>query len=835
MKNRSITNLLLLSICSMLCMMMQSCQETDDLRSEIDSLKDRIKVLEEAAEKLNTSIESLQYLLTDAIIVGVTVVDNGYELELSDGRKINVFNSEKVDAMLPLLSVDNEGYWTYSIDKGATFLPLKDAEGNRILAIPHNGEGSSIKSPKLRVDNEGYWQISYDGGTTFKPMTDADGNPVKATGEGGGNSLFQSVTYNPDTKELKIILAADGRELIFPVIDTFYLKVLGTETEQIFPLGEKRIYEVEQNEVAEAVIQAPANWQVSLGEKLLTITAPSGNNIERKDVIRIVITSAKGYIRIIPIHVKLLTTGFDANATTAWNEFNNNLAGNILLDFSFAGYKHGEEAPADVMSLGYTVYNVKEYGAIPNDGNTDREAITKIIEKIGSGVTNARAIIYFPEGEYILHTSADDVDGVSKTINMVMGGVVIKGAGRDKTFLKMAAPGQPTNPSQMWTSPVMMSIRHNGGAGLTKLAGVTGDANKGDFTIEVDAPSAIKAGNWVCLKLINNDSKLVEAELGRKPDPKMTDIINNGVQVYDYHLVKSVSGNRITFKEPLMHTVEAKWGWEVCQYPHYENVGIEDLTFVGDAKSHFEHHGSWEDDGGYKPIDFVRLTNSWMRRVGFQSVSEAFTISMSANVSAYDVTIGGTRGHSAIRSQASSRVFIGKVADHSNGYLEEVKNSPYTEGLGQYHACGVSKQSMGTVIWNVNWGSDACFESHATQPRATLIDQCSGGFMHYREGGDEAQLPNHLDDLTLWNFNATSTSAKTKIPFVWWDTSDRWIKNLPPTIVGFHGITINFGPEDQGQYKRNEGQGSPVNPYSLYEAQLRKRLGFVPAWLNSLK
>ena len=100
----------------------------------------------------------------------------------------------------------------------------------------------------------------------------------------------------------------------------------------------------------------------------------------------------------------------------------------------------------------------------------------------------------------------------------------------------------------------------------------------------------------------------------------------------------------------------------------------------------------------------------------------------------YDVVIDGNRGHAAIRSQASSRVFIGKVTDKSNGFLIDNKNV-YEQGAGQYHACGVSKQSIGAVIWNVDWGTDGCFESHATQPRATLIDRCTGGFMRFRQGG----------------------------------------------------------------------------------------------------
>ena len=102
----------------------------------------------------------------------------------------------------------------------------------------------------------------------------------------------------------------------------------------------------------------------------------------------------------------------------------------------------------------------------------------------------------------------------------------------------------------------------------------------------------------------------------------------------------------------------------------------------------------------------TRLTNSWMRRVNFISVSEANSITSSANVSAYDIKIDGNRGHAAIRSQGSSRVFIGKVTDRTNGPLID-NRGVIQQGAGQYHACGVSKPSMGAVIWRVHWGLDA--------------------------------------------------------------------------------------------------------------------------------
>ena len=75
-----------------------------------------------------------------------------------------------------------------------------------------------------------------------------------------------------------------------------------------------------------------------------------------------------------------------------------------------------------------------------------------------------------------------------------------------------------------------------------------------------------------------------------------------------------------------MHAINKDWGWNVHKFTNYANVGVEDLTFKGHAKEKFIHHGSDIDDGGFKLIDFVRLTNSWMRRVNFESVSEAMSI-----------------------------------------------------------------------------------------------------------------------------------------------------------------------------------------------------------------
>lgn len=544
------------------------------------------------------------------------------------------------------------------------------------------------------------------------------------------------------------------------------------------------------------------------------------------------------------------TTSLHAQTTTpTWQKFVNNADDNVLLDFSYAGYHHGTEQPVDerdvyvlAKKLGYKVYNVCDYGAIPNDGISDRAALEDIINKIGRGKPNAKAIIYFPEGEYILHSKDDNTTNAetgkvtSNTLNLVMGHVIIKGAGRDKTFLTMEDPMLPTNPEIMYSSPKMISIRHNGGKDNLQLAKVTGSAKKGDMSIEVDDASQLKVGDWVKLILLNNDKKVIEEELKPyKVQNSMTTLINKGVHVVDRHQIKAIDGKRVTFEEPIMHAVNPAYGWDIKTYAHYEEVGVEDLTFKGKAKKKFHHHAGWQDDGAYKPLDFMRQVNSWVRRVDYVSISECMTFSECANCLFLDSEISGNRGHSSVRMQYSARGFIGKVWDHSNGYLNDDKNfTEYKENLGQYHACGISKQSIGNVIWQCHWGDDSCFESHATQPRASLFDQCCGGFMQFRMGGDKKELPNHLDDLTMWNFNCLATNPNDPVPFNWWieDEKTGWYKTLPPTFVGFHGKNVSFKEDEM---KLNENQGKEVLPGSLYEAQLTRRLGSTPQWLIDAK
>ena len=732
-------------------------------------------------QQYNTNVAALQLMAEgDVNIVDYTEDgESGYKLTLDNNWMVGASSSAEVDNDIPVMGINEAGYWVYQLN--GTQVELTDVSGNAVPALRKTGKG--VFTPQIALGEDGCWKMSLNG-VQWKNLS-TDVVPSLEAKTAASYSLFKSASVT------------DG--------------VLSLQT--------------------------------AVGE---------------------------------------LSLNMDASASTsanAWKKFMMKAEDNVLLDFSYAGYMHGEVAPPDVRmdfdtpltdangnkyyngyitggaqgSAIYKVYNIEDYGANGNDEISDRPALIKILKEamkcteesadkgkslryyIGGNVANS--IIYFPVGKYILR-GGDDAETI-ETLRLTMGNIIFKGAGRNKTTIEMAVKNNAVDPSKMWSTPNLIEFKHN--SDLTPLTDVTGDAEKGTFSIEVASTSGIKVGDWVCVSLKNNDPALVAEELApHSLSSNWTELKDNGVQIYDYHQVKQVSGNTLTFYEPIMRKIEAKWGWKVNQYPHYENVGVEDLTFLGHSKDDFRHHGSADDDGAFKPIQMIRLTNSWMRRVNFESVSEAHSFVSCANVSAYDIEISGNRGHSAIRSQASSRVFIGKVYDYCNGYIAVNSGGnqlgDYMEGAGQYHGCGVSKQSMGAVIWNVRWGDDSCFESHATQPRATLIDRCQGGFVAWREGGDINQLPNHLNDLTIWNMQATRVvyDAGWNGKWIWWDDNNQWWKNLPPVIVGWSGETVSFDTSEN-QIKYYESLDAPVSPNSLYEAQLKLRLGYVPAWLNALK
>lgn len=832
-----------------------SCSDREDIQNDIDDLNARLDKIEAQLPQMNEAIANYQDLINGKyMIVGYTPQEDGdYVLELSNGESftVNVYSGKVADEDLPLIEI-RDGYWYYKYPGDTDYSPLVGDDGQPVKATIDG------KTPTFNVNENGYWEYSWDGEVWTGGIGPA--NPDKTF-----SSIFSEVEVSEDGSTITLKWA-DGSATI-PVFDGLSLTVKYGSSPVAFSLGETKEWDIEQGTRVDKIVIETIDWKIKVEETKMTVTAPTTNVLGKEYSYTLVlkIFSKEGYCRAVTIPVTLSTTTVYENSAKAWQNFLSKNEDNVLLDYSYAGYKHGEVAPPDVESLGYKVYNVEEY--MRQNSMSAREAFEDILDKnqlirktnTSALNENARIVIYFPEGKYVLQ-SKDDKN--TAPYQIYGGNFVIKGDGPDRTKLIME-DHIGTNES---STRALISIGHTNSPRNTdnslSLADVTANAFKGDFTVKVSSTSGITKDSWVQLRLRSSNDALLQKELGpiykykgsnwgiaKMPgyeSGSSGDEDRNGIQVIEFHQVKAVGNGEVTFYDPIMSDIDVSiddfnGGWEIRKYRYIQNVGIEDLAFVGGGDSFlspYYHHGQgsneslgWKYDYGYKPLSIQRAVNSWVRNVTFESVSEAVTFDQSANCSALNIKIEGKRGHSAVRAQESTRVFIGKVMDES---YDEI-------GHGQYHGCGVSKPSIGTVVWNSTWGIDACFESHATQPRATLFDKCSGGLVYYHAGGADTEIPNHLRELTIWNLNVTGTTDEKgenfSNNFKWWHTINAWWMIYPPVLVGVHGSSITWdqGIAGENQYSYEESTGTKVVPESLYEAQLRERFGIVPAWLNALK
>jgi hypothetical protein len=490
-----------------------------------------------------------------------------------------------------------------------------------------------------------------------------------------------------------------------------------------------------------------------------------------------------------------------------WNQFKQQRIESqesCLPDFSYAGYQRGESSFPDVE---HEVFDVTDFGAIPNDSKSDKLAIQKAV---AAAVKKKSGIVFFPKGRFLVNEDSDEPTSIVINGSHIVFRGSGSGPGGTEIFMKNHLPAK--DPKKLWTVPYMFQFVGKGKESL--ITEVVQNAKAGDKSLVVKEAVRIQAGDWVVLRVKNNAPDLIESEMcGCEVDKAWTSILNKGVYVNEYHQVKSVDGNVVSFWEPVLKTIDKAHEWQVFSCSHYEEVGVEDIAFIGNWHDDFVHHKDYIHDGGFSIVKFSRLTNSWINRCRFTDVNRAVNVGLSANVSVLNCKVTGIPGHSSLSSNASTRVLIGNCVDSSS----------------QWHAPGVAGPSIGTVIWRVSYNEDTSFESHASQPRATLFDCVEGGFFSGRAGGARQNLPNHMEYLVLWNYKELGEADEN---FEFWSSKTWFWKILPPFVIGFHGVGTTF---NESQIKVLESLGKPVEPESLYEAQLKLRLGALPQWVNSIK
>lgn len=515
----------------------------------------------------------------------------------------------------------------------------------------------------------------------------------------------------------------------------------------------------------------------------------------------------KGLLLILLVctGVRSEAQGNEENKSKIFEDYKAHKSNSVLPDFSYVGYHSGEEAVPTINN--YKVFNVTDFGAIPDDTISDKAAIQSAISAAN---LNGSGIVFFPKGRFLVNEDVDQLTSIlSKGSKIIFRGSG-SGPGGTELFMKNCLP--PANPDQMWSVPPLF-IFTSGGADK-KMGTVTNVAPVGSFELKLNDAKSLVAGDWIVLRMLNNDPALIKAELNpHDADKTWTYLVQKGVDLKIYHQIKKIEGDVVTLNTPITYNIDPKYNWEIYKFAHSEEVGIEDIAFVGNWKEKFIHHRSWKDDSGWTLFRFSRCVNSWMRNCRFTDCNVGAVVAQSANISIINCKITGNGGHEAICNNGSTNILFAKLTDEAS----------------MFHSFGSSHGAMNTVLWRCVYPSTTCFESHSSQPRNTLLDCVEGGLMQNRGGGSIENMPNHMQGLVMWNYHQTNKAINE---FEFWPAGYEYWKIPNPVIVGFTSSGTTFNKQQTGYL---ESIGKFVTPYSLYEAQLNLRLKKKSDWLEKLQ
>ena len=499
--------------------------------------------------------------------------------------------------------------------------------------------------------------------------------------------------------------------------------------------------------------------------------------------------------------------------------------GNGIPDFSHAGFNGKALEIPTVTNSQYKYFDVTKYGAIPNDKKSDRQAVIKAIN--AAEKHNGKAVIFFPKGRFVLRSKADML---TSSIIISKDNIVIQGSGMylNGTELVSEAPSfapvisfQLKNANERWA-----------GYPLTK---VPIGCKRGENSLIVDDISKLKVGQYVNITAflpVKNDTKIKSFFKPHQPSKlflKDTARRPWARKIKGRHCIKAIDkkNKKVTFTEPvqfdysLTEAITLSTDFKNGQ-KYLHNVGIENLAMTANFRELYCHYKNLLVDG-YNFISMNHTINSWARHLRLRNYTNGIRPSGGMYNTIYDIQLEGNVGHMSLSGY--------NTYGNLYAYVREFTDSHHGLGGTDNHVNGVFLRCV----------QAANLEAHCKFPHATLFDVNEGKFNRLRMGG-AMKTPHHGPDLVYWNWNNSNsffgdgydmiTDTKNGGSIDFWPEGARYGFVLPPYIIGLHGIKVSI-KDISKDVKLNESQGQMVQPISLFEAQIKERLGKIPVWIKT--
>lgn len=534
-----------------------------------------------------------------------------------------------------------------------------------------------------------------------------------------------------------------------------------------------------------------------------------------------------------------------------------------IQDFSYAGYRAGEAPIPDVIG---PVFDVTQppFNADSTGRMDATEAIQAAID--AAGATPGGGVVHMPAGTYLLSVQVHTRD---EALRLDKPNVVLRGAGVGRTFLLnttsvLRPPG---------TKGAKAIIRVIGPEASSMRAVVPADAEsplredllRSTRVIPVEHTGLFQAGDTVVARIDLTDEWLAET---REPS-----WVGNAAALWHTlsfrRTVKEVdaAARTVTLDAPIRHPLKLRDRARLSRLSEepITGVGLEDFS-IGSL----QNAGTRWGEGDYRTegtparevhssrlIELFRARDCWVRRVhSFQApentstahmLSNGITVLMSSHVTIEDCVFerpqyGGGGGNGYMFTLVGSQECL-------------IKNSEarYSRHGFSITALGASGNVItGCIDRDTGYATGATGEMHTNGfssdhhmrlSMANLIDTCTGDASWweavYRPWGGPVLHGVSATNSVFWNTygtgRVTSRSARME-NFNWAVRSDQggW-----GYVIGTRGersaVDVSQSPRaTNGQsgpvdHVEGVGRGYTLEPFSLYQDQVRRRLGAVPS------
>jgi hypothetical protein len=477
-----------------------------------------------------------------------------------------------------------------------------------------------------------------------------------------------------------------------------------------------------------------------------------------------------------------------------------------LPDFSFAGYHAGEAPIPDVP----VVANVRDFGATGDGVTDDGQAFAEAIE-----AASGRGAVFVPAGHYVIR----------RYLSIYDSNLVLRGEGSGLTTLvfpdplaTMRGPGNaPTGtPFYAWYGGVVWVQGRQDGR---FLADVTAGALRGDNRLTLSTTAGITVGQMV--ELFQTDPSATDHSLGSRlhaDQPLTPDPLATTTPYTDRFVsrVTAIEGNTITLERPLRIDVELRWRPQISSYqPTIEEVGVEGLTFEFPAVPYPGH----EVELGYNGIQIQNAANCWIRDVTFVNADSGIFLDGTRFTTVQDVS------YTAYAERATFVTAFGP----SNGHHGIVARSSWDNLITGFniavpyvHDLTVSSDASGNVFERGR-GANLTLDHHGRAPFENLYTEVDVGLgtRTWASGSGNPGEGNSGARQTFWNIQAATPQH--------WPGGYPYAMR-PPDQLNFVGITTNDATVMTPAGRWWEAiPPAALTPPNLYEAQLARRLGWLPA------